>query len=495
MIPWYASEKVRALDGRLIEAGTPGLELMERVARRIAAFAVNHAPFPSALILAGAGSNGGDGLAAARILLRNDWKVNVLLSHGIERSRGDAAVNLQRFRSQGGACSESSRLDDGHIAALVHESAVVIDALLGTGAAGAPRGETARLIELVNAQRGGRGVLAVDLPSGAEGDGLCMNAQWTCTAAARKLSVATGRRAALAGELHLVPLDPRADGFLSESDADEPEARDIQSLLPIRRADDHKGTRGGVLIAAGSEQYRGAALLAARGALRMGAGLVVLAAPSSVIDGATVALPEIIGERVDTDSKFEKIMLKWKDRCKTLLVGSGLGRDERAKKICRAAESWEGPSLWDGDGLYWMARDGLEPAQRCLTPHEGEAARLLGVEKLHDRFAAAQALAERCGTSVLKGFRSLVAEKGKKTLIMSKGDRTLSVPGSGDVLAGAAAALLASGISARSALAAAAWIHGAAGERLGRMKGQDGVLAHEVADSLPFVLKELNARC
>ncbi|MGI6075708.1 MAG: NAD(P)H-hydrate dehydratase [Pyramidobacter sp.] len=495
MIPWYSSEKVRALDARLIEGGTPGLELMERVGRRIAAFVMNRAPSPSALILAGAGNNGGDGLVIARILLQNGWNVKVLLSHGPERSKGDAAVNLERFRALGGSLSVSSELGDGQIAALIDESGIVVDALLGTGASGAPRGETARLIELVNARRGGRAVLAVDLPSGAEGNGSCICAQWTCTAAARKLSLATGHGAAVAGEIHLVPLDPRAEAFLSESDADEPEAQDIRRFLPRHRADDHKGKRGGVLIAAGSDQYRGAALLAARGALRMGAGLVVLAAPSPVIAALTASLPEAIGEVLNKDSKFEKIMLKWKGRCETLLVGSGLGRDERAKKVCRAAEGWEGRSLWDGDGLYWMARDRLKPAECCLTPHEGEAARLLGAEKLDDRFAAARSLAERYGTSILKGFRSLVAEKGQKTWIISRGDRTLSVPGSGDVLAGAAAALLASGISPCGALAAAAWIHGAAGERLGGTQGRDGVLAHEVADCIPLVLKELNAPC
>jgi len=493
MIPWYSTEKVRALDGRLIQAGVTGLELMERVGSGIADFIMSLGGGKTALILAGAGNNGGDGFVIARVLLQHQWKVTVVLSHDPERSRGDAAVNLEKLRTLNAEILQSAELDDSRLAVLVKQCGLVVDALLGTGAAGCPRGETARLIRCVNAVRHGCRVLAVDMPSGVESGMLSVEAQWTCTAAARKIPFATGYGAAQAGEVHVIPLDERVADFLGESDADEAAAEDIAAMLPCRRADDHKGSRGGVLIAAGSAQYRGAALLAARGALRMGAGLVVLASVPEVLDAAAVVLPEVIPEPAAAGDEMDEIMSKWNRRCRALLVGSGLGRDARAQKICRSAAAWEGPSLWDGDGLYWLAHDHLTPVSCCVTPHEGEAAVLLGGRKTAGRFAAAEELSEQYGTAIFKGFHSLVSQKGCKTLIIPRGDRTLSIPGSGDVLAGASAALLASGIPVRNALAAAAWCHGAAGEKLGRLKGQDGVLAHEVADELPSVLKELIA--
>jgi hydroxyethylthiazole kinase-like uncharacterized protein yjeF len=493
MIPWYSTEKVRALDGLLNQAGIPGLVLMERVGSGIADFIMRRSAPLSALILAGAGNNGGDGFVIARILLQLHWNVSVLLSHEASRSRGDAAVNLERLRAMNADILQSSDLDDSELSELIERHELIVDALLGTGASGVPRGETGRLIRCVNERRHGRGVLAVDLPSGIESGEAGMEARWTCTAAARKLPFATGFGAAQAGEVHVIPLDERADGLLGESSAEELTAADVRAMLPRRRADDHKGSRGGVLIAAGSQQYRGAAILAARGALRMGAGLVVLASVPEVLDSLTGVLPEVIPEPLSTGGEMEEVMTKWSRRCHVLLVGSGLGRDERARKICRTASLWNGPSLWDGDGLHWLAEYQLKPRMCCLTPHEGEAAALLGkTGKVTDRFAAAAELSERYGTVILKGFHSLVSEKGCKTLIVPRGDRTLSIPGSGDVLAGAASALLASGIPARSALAAAAWCHGTAGENLGRLRGQDGVLAHEVADELPSVLKGLS---
>ncbi len=493
MLRWYSCEKVRALDAQLTGAGVPGLELMERVGRGIADFILRRArpdARPSALILAGAGNNGGDGFVIARLLSEKGWDVAVVLSHAPERSKGDAAVNLKRLAHIGVRRVESASQSDAELADLMRGCDVVVDALLGTGASGLPRGETARLISLLNEERRGRRVLAVDLPSGAESGAVSVEAEWTCTAAGRKLPCATGFGAARSGEIEVIPLDERQDELLGNPDALELTRDDVRAMLPRRCADDHKGSRGGVLIVAGSRRYRGAALLAARGALRMGAGIVVLASVSEVLNAMSVSLPEAIAESLDV-GRLTEIMTKWKSRCSALLVGSGLDRDLRSWDLCRDAARWNGPSLWDGDGLYWLTREGLKPSACCLTPHEGEAATLLG-EKVKDRFTAAKSISELHGTVLLKGYHSLAAEAGEIPWIVPRGDRTLSIPGSGDVLAGAAAALLAAGVPARRALAAAAWCHGAAGEILGREKGRDGVLASEIADALPRVLKSLN---
>ncbi|WP_320794165.1 NAD(P)H-hydrate dehydratase [Pyramidobacter sp.] len=495
VIPWYANEKVRALDARLIESGLSGLELMERVGRGVVDFILKQPLAHSALILAGAGNNGGDGFVVARLLTERGWKVAVLLSHEASRSQGDAAVNLTRLGKMAVPVVESRTLDETALRALLNSHDLVVDALLGTGAAGAPRGETARLIAALNRCRLGRHVLAVDIPSGAEG-GEGVEAQWTCTAGGRKLSMATGRGAALAGDTVLIPLDGNAAPLLGVPDALELEERDVRNFLPRRRIDDHKGCRGGVLIVAGSKRYRGAALLAVRGALRAGAGLAVLASVPEVLNALAVSLPEAIAEPLDTPGSLEAVMRKWRPRCAALLIGSGLDRDDRARELCRIGAQWNGPSLWDGDGLYWLGEDDIRPVRCCLTPHEGEAAALLGGRSpVRDRFEAAGTLARRRGPVLLKGYRSLVVAPEQTPWIVPRGDRTLSVPGSGDVLAGTCAALLAAGVPEEKALALGAWCHGAAGETLGRTRGRDGMLAHEVADRLPAVLKELNGAC
>ncbi|MBQ9422126.1 MAG: NAD(P)H-hydrate epimerase, partial [Pyramidobacter sp.] len=221
MIPWYAAEKVRALDEELICSGVSGLELMERVGTGIADFIVREISPKSVLICAGAGNNGGDGFVIARLLNERNVRVTVILSHGAERSRGDAGVSLNRLLASGITVLVSAEIDDEKLAWLCAEHEIIVDALLGIGASGSPRGETARLIDVINARRCGKGVLAVDMPSGIEGDGACIQAQWTCTAAARKLPCATGRGAAVCGRIMLVPLDERAEAFLAPAEAYE----------------------------------------------------------------------------------------------------------------------------------------------------------------------------------------------------------------------------------------------------------------------------------
>ncbi len=491
MISWYKTEKVRALDAALISGGVPADALMERAGSGVAGFIARLPVAETALILAGPGNNGGDGFVIARLLRERGWNVTVLLSCDPGRPRGEAALNLGRLDRARIRVLESRLLDDAAVESLCRSRALIVDALLGTGLSGEPRGETARLIRLLNGCRDGEGVLSVDAPSGC-GSALSVRARWTCAVAARKTEYATGRGSADAGEVALIPLDDRAPDLLGAPDAMEMEPADARALLPRRREDDHKGKRGGVLIVAGSVRYRGAALLSARGALRAGAGLVVLASCGPALDALTCALPEAIGEPLDDPADLPGVMERWRKRCRALVVGPGLDRDERAERICRAASSWTGVSVWDGDGLYWLKKSSLAPANFCVTPHEGEAAFLLGEKApLPDRFETAARLSRLGCPSLLKGCRSLVAEKGAVPLIVPRGGRVLSIPGSGDVLAGITGALLTAGLESSRALALAAWCHGAAGERLAARLGPDGALAAEVADAVPRVLKEM----
>lgn len=490
MVPWYSTAAVRSLDEQLVELGVHGLELMERVGNGIASFVLDRLSPKSVLILAGAGNNGGDGFVIARLLAENNVPVCVVLSHPQSRSTGNAAINLQRL-SESVRVIESISLTDEQLDSLFSSYELVVDALLGTGICGEPRGETARLISALNKARSGKSVLAVDVPSGVESP-RAVEASWTCTAAARKIPCATGHGSAVSGEIVSIILDERAESLLGVPYALELEKRDVCEFMPKHQTDDHKGSRGGVLIVAGSERYKGAAVLAARGALRAGAGLVVLASTAKVCDALPVVLPECIAEPLDNTEKLCDVIARWQNRCQALVIGPGLDRDERARELCRIAAAWNAVSLWDGDGLYWLAQDSLAPVACCLTPHEGEAARLLHIEKLTcNRFESALQIAENGRTVLLKGYRSIIAECGQLPLIIPRGDRTLSIPGSGDVLSGVCGAFLAAGLTRRNALALGAWCHGSAGERLGREKGLDGVLASEVADMIPKVLKEL----
>ncbi len=496
MINYYRSDEIAALDRCLFDLGVSGSVLMENVGRQIAQDldAIFPAPPGPCVICAGPGNNGGDGFVVARYLALRGWEPLTILSHSRERSKGAAAENLKLLDLMELPTVLSSEMSDQELSRIFQEAAVVVDGLLGTGATGVPRGEVSRLIALMNASEGFRA--AVDLPSGIEGGGLCFRAHRTFAAAAPKEVLATGPGALHSGTVSVVSLGLKVEPFLPSPSAMEPEAEDLRKWMPQRSAGDHKGSRGGVLIVAGSCRYRGAALLAARGALRSGAGLVILAAPEKVLQAAAVELPEIIGEPLDQAEGLPEILERWKERCPVVLSGPGLDRDQRAREIYRILQLWQGSkiSLWDGDGLFWIAESGKPKGPFCITPHQGEAARLLGLTVpavVAERLKRAVLLADRFGPVILKGPRSVVAAPGQTPLVIGAGDRTLAIPGSGDVLSGAAAALLAAEIPAQRALALAAWIHGKAGEKLGASLGQDGVLASQVADELPLILKEL----
>ena len=496
MEKWYSSEKVRALDAKLIASGTPSLDLMETAGTGIVEKTLReYGQIESALICAGSGNNGGDGFVIARLLADMGTECAVLLAKAPEASKGDARVNLDKLRNRTDIIiHESAKLADDEIEKLINAHAVTFDALLGTGAKGAPRGETLRLINLINARTGGKAI-AVDVPSGAESGDACVKADLTCTIGGRKTEISTGRAAALAGKIEYVSLGDGTEKHIGTPDMLCPEKSDIAALLPERRPDDHKGKRGGVLIVAGSNRYRGAALLAAQAAFRAGAGLVVLASCRPVLDALAYRLPEAICEELETPHRLTDVIARWGKRCTALLIGPGLDRDARAQELCaKAAAEWENPSVWDGDALYFLARDILSPRDPCITPHEGEAARLLGAKTIENRISAVKTLAEKHGAAILKGYRSLVMSRGDAVpTLITAGDRTLSVAGSGDVLAGTAAAFLAAGLGNSDALTLAAWCHGTAGELLGKERGRDGVLAHEIADGLPAVVKSLTA--
>lgn len=268
-------------------------------------------------------------------------------------------------------------------------------------------------------------------------------------------------------------------------------------LKPVPR-DIHKGDRGGVLVVGGSWNYRGAPTLAALGALRAGAGFVVLAVPDFIADTASALLPEAVfvplrttNNIIEKDS-LELCIAEWGKRCDSAVFGPGLGRDTSVGLLTEwFGNKWNKPLLLDADALYFYAMyyHKLPKLENIvITPHSGEAAVILGVTAAtvnEAREVYAQHLAKKAGTVVLKGMNTVVAKTGENRII-NEGSPSLAVPGSGDVLSGAIGAFLASGISLFDAATAGALLHAAAGSNIEARHGTRGALAREIADALPY---------
>ncbi len=277
----------------------------------------------------------------------------------------------------------------------------------------------------------------------------------------------------------------------------------FSAFLPQRTESIHKGDRGGVLIVGGCSLYRGAPVLAARGALRSGCGLAVIFSDECVCSGAAVSLPECImqsGLFSSSQKEIINVLESWESRIECLVLGPGIGRSAEAGEIVRLVlEKWEKPLILDGDGIFWLSQYESVFERRVsllLTPHEGEAARLLGasIESIRcARRESARRIAARDGIILLKGPQTLV-DDGVRCEMIDEGNQALAIPGSGDVLSGSIAAFSAAGLPLFESACLGAFVHGRAGRLVSRKLGIDGVLASEVADALPLILQKMRMR-
>ncbi|OUO92628.1 NAD(P)H-hydrate dehydratase [Cloacibacillus sp. An23] len=510
MQKFYMPSDVREADSIAAERlGVPSVVLMENAARAAADAALSmsggRGPFA---VLAGHGNNGGDGFAAARHLMLRGHGVTVIKTAADDKYKGDAAVNLGVIRKL--ECAElvikdASRLDDGEISAILGGAAVIVDALLGTGASGAPRGEIARLIRLTD---GYENILSLDIPSGADPDEggcavPCVRASATVTFLAPKKGMAFSPALEACGKITTADIGVPAALVLPENPALTIYCeKDIRGMLPPVMRSIHKTERGSLLICAGSAAYRGAPLLAALGALRAGAGLVYLAVPDFIASEVSAALPEAVILPLPTDggavdaAAAAPMIAEWMPKCGAAAIGPGMGRGEEAGALFSWFwENWRAPLLIDADMLYFFARelDGLEERDDALlTPHGGEAARILGLSAAEveaSREASARLLTRKAGFALLKGRNTLIASASGELRMIGAGSPALAVPGSGDVLSGVIGALMASGLPVMDAAAAGALAHGAAGERLEERNGLRGTLAREIADEITQILR------
>ena len=505
MEKYYEPEDIRQAD--LIAAEKCGIAtsvLMENAGTNAARAIMKILPAASKfLILAGHGNNGGDGFVAARVLVKADKDVFVLKTAADRDYKGDALRNLRALRELASEkCSiiESGEILEDDIAAFIDDADCVVDALLGTGTTGAPRGEVARLIGLCSSGSGK--IISLDIPSGIDpkkGGAYepCVRALATVTFLAPKAGMSAYPAREMCGRIVTVGIG--ADPTVVLKDAAPYvcyDQSDLKDMLPRRGRDIHKGDRGGVLIFGGSENYRGAPLLTALGALRAGAGLVVMAVPDYMVEGASVMLPEAVFAPIPTVNgeiaaeSLNDVISPWSSRCRAAVFGPGVGRRESVSDAEKwFLGNWHAPLLIDADGLYFLGRHKTDFARRndlVVTPHAGEAATLLETQAaavVSDRKASVLALNEIAGIALLKGSGTLVSDSFEIRKILA-GSPALAVPGSGDVLSGAIGAFLAGGLSVFDAATAGALVHAAAGSAIEEKRGVNGILAREIADEI-----------
>ena len=509
MIRYYHTSDIRKADVIAVEKYSfRSLDLMENAGRNAASLILSSYPsVQNITILAGAGNNGGDGFVAARYFADGGKNVSVITSAAFDKYKNDALPNLELLiSSYRGKCAvaPSISLSDGEIADIISKSDLLVDALLGTGSSGAPRGEISRLISLCP---GFTPTVSFDIPSGIDSESgiiseVCVKADMTITFLAPKVGMAFSPAREMCGEIHTVSIGIGAEKVLEDAPYMECCSQDdFKKLLPDLPRSIHKGDRGGVLIYGGSADYRGAPILSALGALRSGAGLVVMAIPDFMTDMASAAVPEAIFLPLETfhgsvlHGKSMSKIAPWFSRCGSVVFGPGVGREESVQDILSAIlNEVPLPVLIDADGLFHLSRLKNTIKKRentVITPHSGEAAALLGVsaqEINSDRIASVKKLAEYSGAALLKGRGTLVSD-GIITKKVPDGSPLLAVPGSGDVLSGAAGAFLAAGLSPMDAAVVGASVHAQAGANLEKMYGVRGTLAREIADELRNVLR------
>lgn len=470
----YTVAQVRALDRRAIDVlGVPGFELMHRAAAAALASLRRHWPQARRVaVYCGPGNNGGDGFLLAALAHEQGLKAEVVAL--TPASTGDAALAREAWRGAGGTVHPWST-DDA-----VPDVDVHVDALYGTGLHRPPAVEVAALLTAIAAT--GKPVLALDVPSGLAADtgtvpGAVLCADVTVSFIAAKRGLHTGRAADTVGVLELASLDLPATLW----EGTQPDATLLApGHLPPRSRTAHKGTSGHVLAIGGDRGMAGAIRLCGEAALRAGAGLVSVATRAEHLLALNAARPELMAHGVANGAALAPLLA----RATVLALGPGLGQGDWSCGLWRAVLASGKPLVLDADGLNLLTHESVTFVQPAvLTPHPGEAARLLGcpVATIEtDRFAAARALARRYhAVVVLKGAGSLVAAPEGATAVCPWGNPGMASGGMGDLLTGVIAALMAQGCDAWRAACLGVGLHARAGDRAAR-HGERGLLATDL---------------
>lgn len=479
----HTAAQLRALDRHAIEdLGIPGYTLMTSAGE--AALTTLRSYWPAAqriLVLCGPGNNGGDGYVLARLARARRLDVRVIASADPQSLRGDAQRAWQDFVAAGGATSEWS--DD-----CLDHAEVLVDAVFGIGLSRPVDPEMAARIQAINERQ--VPVLALDIPSGLDADtgrilGAAIHAERTLSFIGLKLGFYLGEGPNFTGVVMFDALD-LPDGAASFVDVAATRIGEdaLARLLPRRRRTTHKGQQGRVLVIGGGVGMAGAARLAGEAALRVGAGLVTVATRPENVATITADRPELICRGIERADEIESLL----DRADVLAIGPGLGQDAWAVMMVEAALRCGKPSVVDADALNLLAQSPCVSEHWILTPHPGEAGRLLGTsaaEVQDDRLAAARSIAERYGgVVVLKGAGTLVVQRDSPPSICDQGNPGMASPGMGDVLTGVIAGIAAQTADLAGAARAGVLVHAMAGDMAAR-RGERGLLATDLFTYLP----------
>lgn len=511
------AQEMREMDRLTIQRyGVPSLDLMERAGEGVARALLNRfgrAARGGVLIVAGKGNNAGDGLVVARYLKKKSIPCEVVLLARKEDLSHDAAENLRAYLRLRGRVSEAGEDPVAMLRQRLKGKRLVVDAIFGTGLNEEVRGLYARAIEVVN--EAALPVIAVDVPSGLDSErgralGVAIKAEMTVALGFPKLGEVVYPGIEHVGELVVtgIGIHPKAVEEVRPG-TELLEVEDIARLIPARAPDTHKGSYGHLLVVAGSRGKTGAAILACRGAMRVGAGLVTLAAPRSLNDIFASSLVEVMTEPLKDNIEEEIEPLSdhaWRqllERKNALLFGPGIGVKDSARTTLRwCLRNLEIPWVIDADGLNNLVSelDALRHAKNppVLTPHPGEMARLMKLDTAavnRDRIGVARTFARnhRCHV-VLKGARTVIATVDGNVFINPTGNPGMASGGMGDVLAGILAGLLAQGLPVSDALKLGVFLHGFVGDQVRRTKGEMGMIASDVVERLPEGIQELKGR-
>lgn len=495
-----SAAEMQELDRRTIANGITGEELMRRAGQGVADIAssvlASHGG-KAVLLIAGTGNNGGDVFSAATELSQSDLDIEVWLCGSQNQVKGDAQVHLKKMIRAGIIPKEVRNEND-----LFPKTApdLIIDGLLGTGSKGAPRGFMAPLVEWINTEGQQAFVLAIDIPSGIDTDtGIAeetaVKADITITIGLPKTGLIRPEALPYVGSVEVIDIGIPLEFIEDTKGCAEASLIDRSDLfIPRRERDSHKGSYGHVLLIGGSVGYTGAIAMAARAALRSGAGLVSVLTPKEVYPIVAQACgPEAM---VHPFQNLETLTVDFSEhwnKITAVLVGPGLGQSpvliEQLLKSCPV------PLVLDADALC-VAAEKIAGA-RCpviLTPHPGEFERLFGAP-VTDRWAQAQDAAEKTGkTIILKGSGTIVAESGKKLAINMTGNPGMATGGSGDVLAGLLTGLLGQGMEPFDAAMTAVYLHGIAGDIAAHDLTQSAMIATDLIEALPDAFRFLSAR-
>lgn len=497
--PVYGAAGMGAADRWAIEeAGIPSLDLMEAAGRGLARtaadlFAGSPVGEKTVTVLCGKGNNGGDGLVAARHLAESGYDVDVILFGDRDQLSPDSRANLDRLPEG------LARVPEGELSASSLQG-VVVDALLGTGFDGEPREPLAGAIRAMNDS--GRPIVACDVPSGVdastgEASETVVKADHTVTFHQRKLGHLINPGKGLCGPVQVVPIgippgapQPEAGGAIRAG---------VLDRLPRRGTDSNKFTSGRVSIVGGSRGLTGAVCLAAEAAIRAGAGYATAAVPGGLEDIFETKLTEVMTkgfgrEKTELGETEAAGIIEHLEGASAAVLGSGIGREEGTRSLVKdVAAKATAPLVVDADALSLIST-GLEllrdrTAPTVLTPHDGEAGRLLGRDSADvsaHRLASARELARTTGAVVvLKGDDTIVTD-GERVAVNTLPAPALATAGTGDVLAGIIGAFLARGLDAFEGAAAAVFAHAAAGEIATLETGnRDGVIASDVIAAIP----------